>query len=151
MATVFDVAAYILNQKGELTTWKLQKLVYYSQAWSLVWDEEPLFEEDIQAWINGPVCPNLYNVHKGRFTIDKMPSGNPEKLSQDQKETVDAVLKFYGDRTSRWLSNLTHIEPPWKDARKGLSMRQRGKSVISHGSMADYYGGIDSYDTVPCD
>ena len=142
MATVFDVADYILNQKGELTTWKLQKLVYYSQAWSLVWDEEPLFEEEIQAWINGPVCPALYEEHRGRFKIEKIPSGNPKNLSRDQKETVDAVLTFYGDRRPHWLSNLTHMEDPWKYARKGLSMRERGSSVISHGSMADYYGKI---------
>ena len=51
---VFDVAAYILEQKGSMTTMKLQKLVYYSQAWSLVWDEKPLFEEAIEAWANGP-------------------------------------------------------------------------------------------------
>lgn len=50
MATVFDVAAYILEKKGEMTAWKLQKLVYYSQAWSLVWDQRPLFAERIEAW-----------------------------------------------------------------------------------------------------
>ena len=43
MATVFDVAAYILAKRGEMTAWKLQKLVYYSQAWSLVWDQRPIF------------------------------------------------------------------------------------------------------------
>ena len=34
MASVFDAAAYILEKKGEMTTLKLQKLVYYAQAWS---------------------------------------------------------------------------------------------------------------------
>ena len=43
MASVFDVAKYILHKLGTVTTWKLQKLVYYCQAWSLVWDDEPLF------------------------------------------------------------------------------------------------------------
>ena len=43
MASVFDVAAYILQQQGAMTTWKLQKLVYYSQGWSLVWDDDALF------------------------------------------------------------------------------------------------------------
>ena len=99
MATVFDVAAYILNQKGELTTWKLQKLVCYSQAWSPVWDEEPLFEEDIQAWINGPVCPALYNEHKGRFTIDKgiisLEPMNPTRpISMIKKASPVGVFTF---------------------------------------------------------
>ncbi len=149
MTTVFDVAAYILKQQGAVTTWKLQKLVYYSQAWSLVWDGEPLYEEEIQAWINGPVCPALYDEHKGKFKIDEMPSGNPRGLNQDQKETVDAVLGFYGNRTPHWLSNLTHMEDPWKKGRKGLSMRERGSSTISLDSMAEYYGSIHTDDPAP--
>jgi uncharacterized phage-associated protein len=73
MADVFDVAGYILQQKGQVTTWKLQKLVYYSQAWSLVWDERPLFQERIEAWANGPVCPDLYQVHRGAFVSRERP------------------------------------------------------------------------------
>ena len=55
MATVLDVAKYVLEHNGRMTTMKLEKLVYYCQAWSLGWDEVPLFEEDFQAWANGPV------------------------------------------------------------------------------------------------
>ncbi len=51
MATCFDVAKYILTKMGKLSTVKLQKLVYYAQAWSLVWDDEPLFNERIEAWL----------------------------------------------------------------------------------------------------
>jgi len=65
MANVFDVARYILKHTGPVTAWKLQKLVYYSQAWSLVWDVRPLFPERIEAWANGPVCPELYAQHRG--------------------------------------------------------------------------------------
>ena len=60
MANVFDTAKYILEQKGDMFTMKLQKLCYYSQAWGLVWDDEPLFDEDFEAWVNGPVCPELF-------------------------------------------------------------------------------------------
>jgi uncharacterized phage-associated protein len=49
MATAHDVAAYILRGQGEMTAMKLEKLVYYAQAWSLVWDEEPLFKERVEA------------------------------------------------------------------------------------------------------
>ncbi len=65
---VHDVARYILewfDSKGEqISTWKLQKLVYYCQAWSLVWDDNILFPEEIQAWTDGPVCPALYAMHR---------------------------------------------------------------------------------------
>lgn len=142
MATVFDVAAYILEQKGQVTTWKLQKLVYYSQAWSLVWDDVPLFREEIQAWINGPVCPDLYREHRGRFEISSIESGNVASLNENQKETIDAVLSFYGHKSPQWLSDLTHREMPWQKARKDLPPRERGDSVITLASMAEYYESI---------
>ena len=56
---VFDVVDYILNKLGKMSVLKLQKLVYYSQAWSLVWDEKQLFDEEIQAWANGPIIKDL--------------------------------------------------------------------------------------------
>ena len=66
-AGVLDVAAYILMKRGRLSAWKLQKLCYYAQAWSLVWDDECLFTERIEAWANGPVVPFLYKQHRRTF------------------------------------------------------------------------------------
>ncbi len=142
MATVHDVAAYILQKQGELTAMKLQKLVYYSQAWSLVWDEEPLFAERLEAWANGPVVPDLYREHKGLFKVRSWSKGDPNALNSQQRETVDAVLGYYGDRTSQWLSDLTHQEAPWLGARKGLGPGDRGSQEISHAAMAEYYGSL---------
>jgi hypothetical protein len=62
MIDYYDVAAYILKKKGKMCRWKLQKLVYYSQAWSLVWDGAPLFDEpiileSIAEYYSGLDCP----------------------------------------------------------------------------------------------
>lgn len=143
MANVFDVAKYILHNKGEMTAMKLQKLVYYSQAWSLVWDEKPLFPERIEAWANGPVVPDLYYVHKGAYIISEdMFPGDPLRLAKDEKETVDSVLETYGDKPSQWLIELTHLEDPWKNAREGLQMGERGNKEIALAEMAEYYGSL---------
>lgn len=143
MATVFDVAKYILEQRGKLSTMKLQKLCYYAQAWSLVWDDEPLFDEDFEAWANGPVCPELFSFSKGQFAVtpEEM-RGDSANLSNGQKDTIDEVLRYYGDKNAQWLSQLTHMEDPWKDARQGLLPGQRCNSVVSKESMAMYYGGL---------
>lgn len=147
MATVFDVAAYILESLGSVTAMKLQKLVYYSQAWSLVWDEKPIFIDVIQAWANGPVCPALYDAHRGDFKVLKEGSpvmfwGDSNKLTPEEKETINKVLEFYGDKDSQWLSDLTHAENPWIEARQGLRAGERGTKEITHASMAEYYGGL---------
>lgn len=143
MISAHDIAAYILSRRGEMTAMKLQKLVYYAQAWSLVWDEEPLFEERIEAWANGPVVRELYNAHRGKFKVNDWPQGDPSRLSQVQRESVDAVLTYYGDKTSQWLSDLTHMEDPWRDARRGLPPGERGNEEISHAAMMEYYSGLE--------
>ena len=142
MATVFDVAEYILQKLGPLPAMKLQKLIYYSQAWSLVWDDAPLFPEKIEAWANGPVVRALYNAHKGQFTVKSFQKGNFKSLKQKQLDTIDSVLKFYGERSSQWLSDLTHQEEPWKNARQGVPVGDPGNAVISHAAMAEYYGSL---------
>ncbi len=142
MATVHDVAAYILKKQGEMTAMKLQKLVYYSQAWALVWDEEPLFRDRIEAWANGPVVPSLYRTYRGSFKVRTCSKGDPSALNKSQRETIDAVIKYYGKRTSQWLSDLTHREDPWRIARKGLSPGERSTRTITRASMAEYYGSL---------
>lgn len=74
--SVFDVAEYILERHAQdnpenpqMSAMKLQALVYYCQAWHLVWDGGQMFPEEFQAWVSGPVCPALYELHKGRSQI----------------------------------------------------------------------------------
>lgn len=144
VVSVFDVASYIMSKVKQCTTMKLQKLLYYCQAWYLVWNERPLFRENIEAWANGPVIRELYNYHKGLFTITEsmMNLGNPNRLSKEQMEDVDSVLKAYAPRSSQWLIEQTHLEKPWQEARKGLSPNERGHVVITHAAMAEYYSSL---------
>lgn len=142
-ATIFDVAEYILSKSDTITAMKLEKLCYYSQAWSLVWDERPLFGEKFQAWANGPVCPELYARHRGEFNVTPGEfRGDPGVLDKSQRDTVDAVLGYYGTLSAYELSTLTHREAPWKDARGDIEPGQRSNNVISNASMAEYYGSL---------
>lgn len=126
---------------------KLQKLCYYSQAWTLAWDEKPLFEEDFQAWANGPVSPVLFAQHRGLFVVSysDMPSNSSENnLTLDEKENIDKVIAYYGDKDAHWLSELTHQERPWKEARARANAQPGDycTEVISKFSMQDYYSGL---------
>ena len=144
MASVFDVAKYVLEKQGPMSTWKLQKLCFYSQAWSVAWTEESIFPEEFQAWANGPVCPELFREHQGRFVINEkdLSKGDSENLTDDQKETVDIVLRDYGLMEPYELRELSHKEAPWKDAREGLSEDARGQIVITPEAMGAYYGSL---------
>jgi len=142
MATVFDVAQYILEKKGTITAMKLQKICYYSQAWSLVWDEKLLFNERIEAWVNGPVVADLYALHRGSYQLSTITQGNSVNLSQSQKDIIDKVISFYGEYNSQQLSDLTHLEDPWILARQGMSNSERGNKEITPASMAEYYSSL---------
>jgi uncharacterized phage-associated protein len=143
MASVHDVVAYILRKhRGKIVAIKLHKLLYYSQAWSLVWDDRPLFNARIEAWANGPVVPSVYRVHRGNYYVEQWPFGDRHALTSDEQDTVDAVLEKYGNKSSQWLSELTHREKPWRDARRGLGPLDPGNQEISLASMAEYYNSL---------
>lgn len=144
MASVFDVAAYILEKTGCISTWKLQKLCYYSQAWSLAWTEKELFPEDFEAWSNGPVCPELFREHKGLFMIERkdLSSGDSANLSADEKDTIDVVLKDYGKMSPYELRELSHSENPYKEVRVGLSDGDPSARIITKSSIGAFYGSL---------
>ena len=138
------VAVYILQKLGPMSTMKLQKLMYYCQCWSLVWDDRPMFDNRIEAWVNGPVIVDLYNLHKGHFLVsaDFFKDKKCTELDEAAIETIEAVLDFYGHRNPQELSLMTHYEEPWKNARIGLGTLERGNNEITLESMAEYYGSL---------
>lgn len=142
MVTAFDVAAYILDELGSLPAMKLHKLVYYSQAWHLAWDNMPLFQDKIEAWANGVVIPTLYYSHQGIFQITTVAKGNPQLLTPDEQDTCTAVIRYYSDKSSQWLKDLVCSESPWLDTRQGMSAIERGCVEITHEAMVKYYGSL---------
>ena len=144
MASAQDVAKFITQNLGEITAVKLQKLVYYSQAWNMVWDEQVLFEEDFQAWANGPVVPSLYGWHRGMFTVtaDNFPRADVQNLTDRQRANIGRVLSFYGEKTGQWLSDLTHQERPWVEARGGLPLGASSTTTIPKSAIHEYYSSL---------
>jgi len=143
MATSLDVAAYILRANNAdvvgLRAKTLQKLVYYAQAWSMVWDGHPLFAEPIEAWKDGPVVRRLYSAHHRQFAVTGISSGNPEALTLEEQATLDSVLAFYGSFSCEELVDRTHREMPWQQARAGLPYGAHSSAEISTASMRTYY------------
>ncbi len=147
MASVYDVAKYILSRTGRISTWKLQKLCYYAQAWTLAWHEnKPLFDEDFEAWANGPVCRDLYSEHRGLYMVqeDELRRGDKRILTEDQVDDINTVLEFYGEKEPYWLREQTHSEDPWIEARKRRKCAE-GETcdeVITKDEIGLYYGSL---------
>ncbi len=144
ISKLIGIAHHILSNYGPMTSMKLQKLVYYSQAWHLVWAEKPLFTEEIQAWANGPVIPELYKTHKQEFSLPKNEYANSksESLTKLERETIDSVAKFYNQYSGFELSEITHREEPWLKAREVMDSSEQGNNPISLELMQQYYSTL---------
>ena len=141
MTTIMDVAVHILRRYGSMTTMKLQKLAYYSQAEALSHRGTPLFDEDFQAWRGGPVCYDLFLRHRGRFIVaaTDLEGDSVHGLSSADASVVDRVCDRLSSCSGNELSERTHREDPWSDMRKGLSLSDRGSGVISKDAIRRFY------------
>lgn len=145
MATVQDVAAYVLQKRGPMTAMKLQKLCYYAYGYHLAWEERPLFPERFQAWANGPVSPDLYRCHRGRFQLtDGDVPGDPDLLDDGERESIDLVLRGLGGYTAHQLSTMTHSEPPWAQARAraGAQPLQRSTEELRDDEILEFFDAL---------
>lgn len=138
---VLDVAEWFL-QKEPMTHKKIQKMCYYAQAWCYALLEEPLVDCDFQAWIHGPVSPELYQKYKGNGWKDI--EAENKKLTFDKKviDLLESVYLTYGGISGNELEVLTHNEMPWKKARLGLDENENSTVVISPEDMKVFYKSI---------
>ena len=153
MANVFDIAEYILKRCGAMSALKLQGIIYYSQGWSLAWDNEPLFNEIIEAHDNLIVIPVLYKqckkiseqTRKYRLSHGAL-GGNPDNLTPGQKDTVNAVCNAYSQYNIQQLGQLIRGETPFIHARENSSFTElEHNTVIPLADMADFFKKQDKH------
>jgi uncharacterized phage-associated protein len=136
-----DVAEYILKRQGRLSAFKLQKLVYYSEAWHLVHLDGSLVHEDFEAWVNGPVVRELFQRHRGQRTVSTV-GGDASKLVGAGRELVDEVLGVYAPFDSGRLIEMTHADEPWREARRGLGPMEPSNRLLRKKTMHRFYSDL---------
>jgi len=150
----------MLSKGISVSPLKLQKLLYYQQAWHMVFfgRDNQLFNVAPQAWVNGPVYPEIYfqykdlvpgmceHLHPVHFdssedTIleDIAALAKSLKLSDEEIRLFDSVVNLYGAKTQNQLILVTHSELPWCEKREGLYPFQPSNRVISLDTMYNYY------------
>lgn len=152
--TCFDIADYFIAFSNvtniSITNLKLQKLVYYAQAWHLALYNRPLFQGYFQAWAHGPLLPKLYYQYRQfRWQPIQRPDLNEESLDKLEQKLGNRLIDFLEDIISKYfgltaheLEALTHSEEPWKTARAGLSKTKASDNFIKNKDMIDYYKQI---------
>lgn len=159
MMHVLDVANFFLskgvpNTQQAITHLKLQKLVYYAQAFYLAFgcDEKPsyqqkLFDDPLQAWTHGPVSPKVYAKYQGnKNRFEELPRFEGVIPIPDEYigAILDAVWKTYGNYSGSQLEYFTHREDPWVNARKRANVKdwEPSTELICLEDMKAYYKGL---------
>lgn len=140
MADVRDVAQYFLS-KESMSHKKLEKMCYYAQAWYLANYGTPLVHNMFEAWVHGPVSPDLYSQYRGWgwSEIPQQPD-NSIKFSEIELNLLEKVYDTYGEYTADQLEAISHTEIPWLNARRGCSPNEYSRNPISMIDMKNYYG-----------
>jgi uncharacterized phage-associated protein len=123
-----------------ITHLKLQKLLYFAQAWHLANKGESLFNDEIQAWAHGPVVRSIYDRFKGK-SWDALDAVEAEtKIPKRIANYMEKVFEMYGKYSAKHLEAMTHQHSPWIEARGNLEPEERCENIISKSSMRDFYG-----------
>lgn len=131
MASVFEVAKFFVDlaqkQEGDLMTpLRLQKLLYFAQAWHLARHGTPLFDAPIEAWQYGPVVPDVYRKynHFGREGIEEDSRVAPDAFTSNEFALLLDVAREYAPYSTSALVDLTHkAGAPWACARKSCAIQ----------------------------
>lgn len=112
-----DIAAYIINysikNRNYVSNLKLQKLLYYVQAYFAIQRNKPCFNEDFEHWRHGPVIPEIYSEYKAYFNEDITDYQEHENISSRDKILINKVIESYSDYNAWDMVRKTHKESPW--------------------------------------
>ena len=134
---IFDVVNYILSLSDDITPLALQKLLYYSQAFFKVFYGYPLFENNCEAWDQGPVYPEIYNKFKNYYDMSE--KNVRYSLDEEEQFFIELIMRYFGCYSGKSLERMTHCEKPWRETRKGLAPSQKGGRVIQQALIESYF------------
>ncbi len=128
------------DEPDPLTNLRLQKLLYYAQAWSLVIRESELFSDELEAWGQGPVVPAAYHaLSDGPIRVEAF-AGAPV-LRDEEAEFVRRLWEAYSPYSALQLSKMVREEAPWLKARENRPKDGGGNNAISVLDLEAYFGG----------
>lgn len=134
-----DAAAFLATAVRPVSWLKLQDLLYFAQAWHLVWDNELLFTEPLLATEEGVQIEVIEALLNNQFDVTSrhLRAGVPDNLTESQKRTLLGVARHYADRSHYRLSEQIRAERPWQAARAAAEAGQ--SNTIDPRALYSYY------------
>ncbi|GEM_PF-568261 len=148
--SAIDVANWFINQfdkeSGDVITHlKVQKLLYFSEAWCQLLLDRELFSENMEAWAHGPVVREVFEAFKDSDWEPLNVGGELVDFDEDVTDVLEQVLETYGGMSAKTLEYMTCQAQPWKEVRGSLAPEARCTDIIRKESIKEYfknkYGG----------
>lgn len=138
-----DIAKWFINRADreagdDMTHLKLQKLLYFAQAWHLANLGVPLFQEEMEAWTHGPVVPSVWHEYKG-YQWDSIPPTKDVEIDKNVADYLEKLYRKYGRYSGKALEELTHSHEPWQKTRGELPLEAKCTDPIDKKLIRDFY------------
>ncbi|MCK4386606.1 MAG: SocA family protein [Candidatus Pacebacteria bacterium] len=124
------------KEREGITNLKLQKILYFAQAYYLAKLGRPLFSDNIEAWEYGPVVPVVYRKYKINKSNPIIDEKDKSSLSVEDKKIVRKIWDSFGGYSTSRLVDITHAHTPWREANKSTSQ------IIHHKTIREYYAPL---------
>lgn len=141
MNKIYDaltIAKWIIN-KVHPEPLKLQKLLYLAQGYSYAFHDRPLFYEELEGWVHGPVVRNVYNIFRDYQFNNIDISFEIEELDKESLDVLNYVIDNFSKYDSKYLEDLSHKQEPWILSRNGLDPDERSDKTITKESISNYF------------
>lgn len=144
---IYLISKHIIARMEDITPLALQKILYYIQGFSTYFFDRPIFNDNAEAWVHGPVYREIYDrfsyYRYNPISKNEFESYNEiDSLNAKEIKLIDSVINNFGVYSGKTLEKMTHTTIPWEEGRKELSEEEYSSNIIDIDTMKDYFTNI---------
>lgn len=143
---IYDISVYLMEHNPDTTNMSLQKILYFLNGFSKKFLKYNLFNDLAQAWIHGPVYPEIYDAlsyyFNNKIDVNEILKDKEIDLSEEEINYINNVSKFFSCYSGSKLRDMSHLTDPWINARKGLSEEEPSNRIIDNKDIENYFSKV---------
>ncbi len=140
---IYNIGLYLIESLGDITNLSLQKILYFLNGFSPLLLGHNLFSDTAQAWPHGPVYAKMYDAFsyyvRDNINISEVLKDREFDLTNEEKEYIDEVSKYFSCYGGSKLRNMSHQTEPWINARLGLEENEPSNRIIDEKDITGYF------------
>ena len=112
------VLEYISKKNRTINVFKLNSLLYIMQASYLHYYNKPLFDEDFEAWMAGPILPSVWKKYKKFGGCSILSRDFQYNIKNEDMIFLNEIIDIFGECSETSLSDMMISQKAYEDAFK---------------------------------